>query len=58
MTSIATALLNEPVFWNELEIGRIQTHTIEHEGRHFLVVVDCLNPEDDIQLQILNVQQM
>ena len=58
MTSIATAMLNDPVFWTELEIGKAQTHTIDHEGRRLLAVVDCLSPADDIQLQILSVQYM
>ena len=56
MTSIATAMLNDPVFWTELEIGKARTHTVEHEDRRMVAVVDCLNPEDDIHLQILSVQ--
>ena len=58
MVSIATALLNIPVFWTELEIGKAQSQIIEHEARRLLIVFDCLNPEDDIQLQILSVQYM
>ncbi len=56
MTSVATAMLNHPDFWNELEIGKAQTHTINHDGRFAVIVVDCLSPVDDIQLQILSVQ--
>ena len=57
-TAIATVMLNDPVFWTELEIGAARTHSFEHEGRRILVVVDCLSPVDDIQLQILSVQSL
>lgn len=56
MTSIATVMLSAPVFWTELEIGKARTHLIEHEDHRILIVVDCLSPVDDIQLQILSVQ--
>lgn len=58
MTSIATMMLNEPVFWTDLELGKAQTHTVLHEGNRTLIVAVCLNPIDDIQLQILNVQYL
>ena len=58
MTSIATLMLNEPVFWADLEIGKAQSHVVKHENIFVLVVVDCLNPADDIQLQILSVQYL
>ena len=38
MTAIATAMLNHPVFWNELEIGKVQTYAIDYEGRAALIM--------------------
>lgn len=58
MTTIASAMLNEPALWTELAIGKVQTSIIMLESRRVLVVVDCLNPLDDIQLQILSAQDI
>lgn len=58
MTSLATSMLDNPISWTELEIGKAQTHAIEYEGRRMFAVVDCLSSADDIQLQILTVQYM
>ena len=58
MISIATDMLNNPLIWTDLELGVARTHTIEYQGRKLFAVIDCLSPEDDIQLQLLTVQFM
>jgi len=58
MTLIATYMLNDPIFWTQLELGQAQTYTSEYDGRQLLAVVDCLSPVDDMQLQILTMQYM
>ena len=56
MTSIATTMLNILSVWTDLETGKAETYTFNHEGRRALVVFFCLSAIDDIQLQILNFQ--
>ncbi len=56
MVAIADAMLNTSSFWTDLYDGEMRSGRIVLGGRSVLVMYFCLNAEDDILLQIVNVQ--
>jgi len=56
MITIANAMLNSPSFWTDLRDGEMRSDIVVIEERSVLVMCFCLNAEDDLLLQLVNVQ--
>ena len=56
MVAIANAMLNSTSFWTDLYDGEMRSGTVFLDERSVFVMCFCLNPADDILLQIVNVQ--
>ena len=56
MVAIANAMLNIPSFWADLSEDDLRSGTVSLGERSKLVMCFCLDAEDDILLQIVNVQ--
>ena len=56
MMSLAEAMMNLPHFWTELSNGQWRSDHVEYGGRSYFVVYSCLNAEDDIVLEVMQVQ--
>ena len=56
MVAIANAMLNTSSFWTDLYDGEMRSGRIVLGERSVLVTYFCLNAEDDVLLQIVNVQ--
>ncbi len=56
MMAIAGAMLNSTSLWTDLYSGKLVSDTINQGKRSILVMCYCLNAEDDLLLQIVNVQ--
>lgn len=56
MVAIANAMLNSTSFWADLYDGEMRSGTVFLDERSVFVMCFCLNPADDILLQIVNVQ--
>ena len=56
MVSLASEMLAMPAIWSSLYAGQLRTETVSHNERRMWLTYMCIEPGDDILLEILHVQ--